>query len=60
MRASGHHYAETLRARSKGVGRLFLSPAFEVAEGLTLAPHTAVSYGSYLGLGGGLRIEGEF
>lgn len=60
VRASGHRYAETLRARSKGVGRLFLSPAFEVAEGLTLAPHTAVSYGSYLGLGGGLRIEGEF
>lgn len=60
VRASGHRYDETLQTGSKLVGRLTLSPVFEVADGLFLAPRTAATYGSFLGLSGGLRIEGEF
>lgn len=60
VRASGHRYAETVQAGAKLFGRLSVSPAVEVADGLTLSPHGAATYGSVLGLGGGLRIEGEF
>jgi hypothetical protein len=60
VRASGHRYDETLRTGPKLVGRLFLSPIVEVADGVSLAPRVAATYGSYLGLSGGLRIEGEF
>lgn len=60
VRASGHRYDETLQAGSKLVGRLLLSPVVEVADGVSVAPRAAASYGSYLGLSGGLRIEGEF
>jgi hypothetical protein len=60
VRASGHRYAETLQAQSKRVGRVVVSPIFEVADGISLAPRVAASHGSYRGLGGGLRIEGEF
>lgn len=60
VRASGHRYAETVQAGAKLFGRLSAAPAFEVADGLTLSPHGAATYGSVFGLGGGLRIAGEF
>jgi hypothetical protein len=60
VRASGHRYAETVQADEKTFGRLQLAPSFEVADGIVLAPHGTATYGSFLGLGGGVRIEGEF
>ena len=60
VEASGHHYAETIQADAKRFGRLSVTPSVEVADGVILAPHGTATYGSYLGLGGGLRIEGEF
>jgi hypothetical protein len=64
VRVSGHRYAETIREGPQGdaktVGRAYVSPSFGIGETLTLAPHGQVTYGSYLGFGGGLRIEGTF
>lgn len=60
VRASGHRYGETLQSDKKIFGRLYLSPSFELDEMLTLAPHGTATYGTYLGLGGGVRITGEF
>ena len=57
---SGHHYAETIQATDKLFGRLSFTPSVEVAEHVTVAPHGTATYGSYFGLGGGVRIEGEF
>jgi hypothetical protein len=64
VRASGHRYTATIqeggRGDAKTVGRVHISPSVEVGEIFTLAPHGQVTYGSYLGLGGGLRIEAAF
>jgi hypothetical protein len=60
VRTSGHWYGETLQSDRKIFGRLYLSPSFELGEVLTLAPHGTATYGSYLGLGGGVRITGQF
>lgn len=60
VRASGHRYTETVQAGQKLFGRLYLSPSFQVSEEVHLAPHGTATYGSYLGLGGGLRITGKF
>lgn len=60
VRASGHWYGDTVQSNEKLFGRAYVSPAFELGEGLTLAPHGTATYGSYLGLGGGVRITGEF
>ncbi|PSQ75806.1 MAG: hypothetical protein BRD35_08030 [Bacteroidetes bacterium QH_7_62_13] len=60
VRVSGHWYGETIQSDSKIFGRLYVSPAFEVGGGITLAPHGTAAYGSYVSLGGGLRIAGEF
>lgn len=60
VRASGHWYGETVQSNEKIFGRGYVSPAFGLGEMITLAPHGTVTYGSYLGLGGGLRITGEF
>jgi hypothetical protein len=59
-RLSGHHYAETIQADAKILGRAYVSPSFEFGDAVTLAPHGTVTYGSYLGVGGGLRVQGEF
>lgn len=60
VRASGHHYAETIQADRKILGRVYASPSFELTDQIALAPHGTASYGSYLGLAGGLRILGQF
>jgi hypothetical protein len=64
VRVSGHQYMATIqdgpRGDAKTVGRMYVSPSFDLGETLTLAPHGRVTYGSYLGFGGGLRIEGTF
>lgn len=60
VRTSGHWYGETLQSDRKIFGRLYLSPSFELHEMLTLAPHATATYGSYLGLGGGVRVVGSF
>jgi len=60
VQAAGHHYAETIQADDKLLARLSVTPAVEISEQLTLAPHGTATVGSYLGVGGGLRIEGEF
>jgi len=60
VQVAGHHYAETIQADDKLLGRLSVTPSFEIADRLTLAPHGTATVGSYLGVGGGLRIEGEF
>lgn len=59
VRASGHWYGETIGSGQKVFGRAYVSPSFEFADVLTLEPHGTVTYGSYLGLGGGMRIIGE-
>jgi hypothetical protein len=63
-RASGHWYGETVKEGTRGnqkmFGRAYLSPSFDVADVLSLEPHTTISYGSYLGVGGGLRVVGTF
>jgi len=60
VRVSGHHYAETIQAEDKLFGRLSVTPSVEVTDRLTLAPHGTATYGSYVGLGGGLRVAGAF
>ncbi len=64
VRASGHWYGETIRDGARGkqkiFGRAYVSPSFGFADVLALEPHVTVTYGSYLGLGGGLRIVGTF
>ena len=62
VRASGYRYAEAeaIQIDTKTFGRAYVSPSFEVTEQIAVAPHGTATYGSYLGLGGGLRIEGEF
>jgi hypothetical protein len=60
VQAAGHHYAETIQADEKLLGRLSVTPSVELADRLTLAPHATATVGSYVGLGGGLRVEGEF
>jgi hypothetical protein len=60
VRASGHWYGETVQEGRKTFGRAYVSPSFEVVDVLTIAPHGTVTYGDYLGLGGGVRIEGAF
>jgi hypothetical protein len=59
-RVSGYRYTDTEVADTKTFGRAYVSPSFEVTEQIAVAPHGTATYGSYLGLGGGLRIEGEF
>jgi len=59
-RASGHWYGETVQSGQKMFGRVTIAPSFAVGEYVRLVPHGSASYGSYLGVGGGLRIEGEF
>lgn len=59
-RVSGHRYTETDFTDTKTFGRAYVSPSFEVTEQIAVAPHGAVSYGSFLGLGGGIRVEGTF
>lgn len=59
-RVSGYHYEDTEVNDTKTFGRVYVSPSFELTEEIDLAPHSTVTYGSYLGLGGGLRIEGQF
>lgn len=60
VRASGHWYGSTVKADRMLLGRVGVSPKVEMVDGLTLAPHGRFTYGSYLGLGGGLRVQGEF
>lgn len=60
IRISGHHYAETIQADRKIFGRLYVSPSFEVGEWVVVSPHGTATYGSFLGLGGGIRIGGTF
>lgn len=60
LRASVHRYSATVGNDAQMVGRFYASPAFEVGENLTLAPHGTLSYGSYTAVGGGLRIRGAF
>lgn len=60
VRASGHWYGQTVQADRKIVGRAYVSPSFEFGDMLTVEPHGTVTYGSFLGLGGGVRIEGAF
>lgn len=59
VRASGHWYGKTLQSSEKLLGRAYVSPSFELSEVLTLAPHGTVTYGNYLGLGGGVRVTSE-
>ena len=59
-RLSGHVYRETVSSGRKTFGRAYLSPSFEVGEMVTIEPHGTATYGSYLGLGGGVRVLGEF
>ena len=59
-RVSGYRYTDTEVADAKTFGRAYVSPSFELTEQIAVAPHGTATYGSYLGLGGGLRIEGEF
>lgn len=60
MRLSGHWYGETLQSGEKWLGRLRVQPSFGFGEILSAAPHVQVAYGSYLGVSGGLRLQGEF
>jgi hypothetical protein len=59
-RVSGYRYAETVQSDLKTFGRAYVSPSFELTEQIAVAPHGTATYGSFLGLGGGLRIEGQF
>lgn len=60
VRASGHHYEDTIASDRKLLGRLHLEPSFDVGEWAALSPHGTATVGSYLGLGGGVRISGTF
>jgi len=64
VRASGHWYGETVQEGTMGeqkiVGRAYVAPSFDIADVLVLEPHGTVTYGSFLGIGGGLRIIGAF
>lgn len=59
-RASGHWYDETVQAGAKTLGRLYVSPAIQLGDVLSVAPHGRATYGSHLGVGGGVRIAAEF
>jgi hypothetical protein len=59
-RVSGHVYRETISGGRKSFGRAYVSPSIGVGEVLSVEPHGTVTYGSYLGLGGGLRVVGSF
>jgi hypothetical protein len=59
-RVSGYRYEETVQADTKVFGRVYVSPSFELTDQIAVAPHGTTTYGSFLGLGGGLRIEGQF
>lgn len=60
VRISGHWYGSTVRSDETLFGRVGVSPSIAVTDGVTIAPHGRFTYGSYLGVGGGLRVEGEF
>jgi hypothetical protein len=64
VQASGHWYGETEQEGPQGeqkiLGRAYVAPSFDVADMLTLEPHGTVTFGSYLGIGGGVRVVGEF
>jgi hypothetical protein len=60
LRASGHRYAETIQSDQKLFGRASVAPSFELTEQIVVAPHGTATYGSYLGAGGGIRLEGRF
>lgn len=60
VRASGYRYTETEVSDTKTFGRAYVSPSFDLTEEIAVAPHGTATYGSFLGLGGGLRIEGQF
>ena len=60
LRASGHWYGDTVQEDRKTFGRAYVSPSFDLGDMLTVKPHGTVTYGDYLGLGGGVRIEGTF
>jgi hypothetical protein len=59
-RLSGHVYRETVSGGRKLFGRAYLAPSFEIGELVTVEPHGTATYGSYLGLGGGVRVVGSF
>lgn len=59
-RASGHLYGETVQSKQKVFGRVHVAPSFALIDAVRVVPHGTASYGSYLGLGGGMRIVGEF
>jgi hypothetical protein len=59
VRASGHRYAETLQADAKTFGRLYVAPSFELTDEIVVSPHATGTYGSFAGVGGGVRIEGR-
>ena len=59
-RVSGYRYTDTEVADTKTFGRAYVSPSFELTDQIAVAPHGTATYGSFLGLGGGLRIEGQF
>lgn len=59
-RVSGHVYRKTIAGGRQAFGRLYLSPSISIGDALSVEPHGTVTYGSYLGLGGGLRIVGSF
>jgi len=59
-RLSGHGYRKTVSEGRKAFGRLYLAPSFDIGELVTVEPHGTVTYGSYLGLGGGVRVMGSF
>ena len=59
-RLSGHIYRETVSGGRKLFGRAYLAPSFDVADIVTVEPHGTATYGSYLGLGGGVRVVGSF
>jgi hypothetical protein len=60
VRVSGYRYNETEFSDTKTFGRAYVSPSFELTEQIAVAPHGTATYGSFLGLGGGVRIEGRF
>jgi len=59
-RVSGHVYRETISGGQKSFGRAYVSPSIGVGDVLLVEPHGTVTYGSYLGVGGGLRLVGSF
>ncbi len=59
-RVSGHWYDETVQSDAKTLGRLYVSPSIQLGDVLSVAPHGRATYGSHLGVGGGVRIAAEF